>query len=405
MASKLSNSPSPVLWKKTLWIMFFSQLTNMIGFSSIFPFLPFYIESIGKVSSLKMEFLVGLVFSVPAFTMMIISPVWGTLSDRYGRKPMVVRATFGGSLILTLMAFARSAEELVLLRAVQGLVTGTVGAANALVAASVPKKKIGYAMGVLQMGTGLGLAVGPLIGGVVADLFGYRSAFYITGAMLLISGILVLYGVNENFALSNKKAPINFISDWRHVLNEKGVVTIFFFRFSNQLGRMLFLPILPLFVKTLIGPGTAVNSFTGLVVGVTSATMTASTIYLGRLGDRIGYRKIVIFTSLFCCITLAFQGFVSTGWQLLTLQALFGLGFGGLVPGISALLSAHTGRGEEGAVYGLDNSISSAARTLSPLLGAGLAVWFGLRSVFASAALLYLILALMAVKKLPRADA
>lgn len=133
--------------------------------------------------------------------------------------------------------------------------------------------------------------------------------------------------------------------------------------------------------------------------------MTASTIYLGRLGDRIGYRKIVIFTSLFCCITLAFQGFVSTGWQLLTLQALFGLGFGGLVPGISALLSAHTGRGEEGAVYGLDNSISSAARTLSPLLGAGLAVWFGLRSVFASAALLYLILALMAVKKLPRADA
>ena len=405
MVSRSPKLPPSVSWKKNLWIMFFSQMTTMIGFSSIFPFLPFYVEAIGKISSLKTELLVGLVFSVQAFTMMIISPVWGMLSDRYGRKLMVVRATFGGAIIFVFMAFARSAEELILLRGIQGLVTGTVGAANALMAASVPRKHMGYAMGVLQMGLGAGLAVGPLIGGVMADLFGYQSAFYVTGAMLLLAGFMVLFGVSEQFEKPVKTgtASLNLFAGWRHVFDTTGITVIFCLRFANQLGRMIFLPVLPLFVASLIKDGGGVNSFTGLVVGITSATMTTSTIFLGKLGDRIGHRKIVIYASLFCCLSLALQSLVSEGWQLLLLQALFGIGFGGVIPGISALLSQYTTAGEEGVVYGLDNSISSGARTLSPLLGVWIAMWLGLRWVFAAGALLYLFACLLAVIKLPPA--
>ncbi len=376
----------------------------MIGFSSIFPFLPLYIESIGKVSSIKMEILMGLVYSGQAFTMMIASPIWGNLADRFGRKLMVVRAMLGGSVILTLMAFVRSAEELVFLRAVQGLITGTVGSANALVASSVPKKHIGYAMGVLQMGIGIGIAIGPLIGGMMADLFGYRSAFYVTGGMLLISGFTVLFGVKEEFKKPGKKerSQISFISGWHNVLIAKGVLITFCLRFTNQMGRMIFIPILPLFVATLIDQGAKVNSFTGLIIGVTSATMTTSSIYLGRLGDRIGHRHIVIGASLFCGLFLAFQAFVTTGWQLLIFHAIFGIGLGGIVPGVSALLSTYTKIGEEGVVYGLDNSISSGARMIAPLLGVSIAMWFGFRSVFAIAGLLYLIAAILAIVKLPK---
>ncbi len=406
MSPEPSKKPFPTSWQKNLWIMFFAQLTTMIGFSSIFPFLPFYLESIGKVSALKMELLVGLVFSGQAFTMMIASPFWGALSDRFGRKLMVVRAMFGGAIILTLMAFARSAEELVVLRAIQGFITGTVGAANALVAASVPKKQIGYAMGVLQVGIGLGVAIGPIIGGIMADLFGYRSAFYVTGATLFISGITVLFGVTESFEKpdKSKRKHLSYLSEWRHILNAKGVVITFCLRFSNQLGRMIFIPILPLFVQGIIGEGLRVNSFTGLVVGVTSATMTISSIYLGRLGDRIGHRRIVISASLSCGLFLVLQIFVTTGWQLLILHALFGIGLGGIVPCISALLSNYTSPGQEGAVYGLDNSIASGARTIAPLLGVGIAMWFGLRSVFGIGALLYVIAALLAIFKLPRSE-
>lgn len=406
MFSELSKSAVVSPWQKNLWIIFAAQMTTMIGFSSVFPFLPFYVESLDTVSSLRTELLVGLVFSVAAFTMMIASPVWGAISDRFGRKVMVERAMFGGAVLFTAMAFVRTAEELVILRAVQGLITGTVGAANALVAASVPKKRIGYAMGVLQVGMGVGIAIGPVIGGLAADMFGYRSAFFITGAMLFISGLAVFLGVTENFekpVLSKKERP-GFISEWGHVLRARGVITAFCLRFSNQLGRMIFIPILPLFVQNLVEEGAKVNSFTGLVVGVTSLTMTTSSIYLGRLGDRIGHRKIVIGASFSCGLFLALSGLVSTGWQLLVFQALFGVSLGGIVPGISALLSNYTSTGEEGAVYGLDNSIASGARTLAPMLGVGIAMWLGLRSVFGLGALLYLAAACLAFAKLPRSE-
>ncbi len=400
------KNASSTSWKKNLWIIFFAQMTTMIGFSSFFPFLPFYIESIGKVSNLKMEFLVGLVFSSQAFTMMIASPVWGALSDQYGRKLMVVRAMIGGSVIITLMAFARSAEELVLLRAIQGLITGTVGAANALVAASVPKKKIGYAMGVLQVGMGIGVAIGPLIGGVVADMLGYRSAFFVTGATLFISGVTVFLGVTENFKKpkKSKKGSLNFLPEWRHVLKAKGVVTTFCLRFSNQLGRIIFVPILPLFVQSILGEDAKVNTFTGMVVGLSSATMTLSSIYLANLGDRIGHRKIVIAASLSCGVFLALQVYVTSGWHLLVLQAFFGICLGGIVPGISALLSDYTCLGEEGAVYGLDSSITACARTIAPLLGVGISMWLGIGSVFGTAALLYFIAGLIALIKLPHPE-
>ena len=126
-------------WHRTLYIVFFAQLMTAVGFSSIFPFLPLYVESLGTHTSLSLELLAGLVFSAQAFTMMLASPIWGALADRYGRKVMVERAAFGGAVLLLMMAYVRSAEQLVALRAIQGFVTGTLAASNALVAASVPR--------------------------------------------------------------------------------------------------------------------------------------------------------------------------------------------------------------------------------------------------------------------------
>ncbi|MCK4976131.1 MAG: MFS transporter, partial [Anaerolineales bacterium] len=134
-------------WQRTLYIIFFAQLVTAVGFSSIFPFLPLYVESLGTVTNLSVEFLAGMVYSAQAFTMMIASPIWGALADRYGRKLMVERSMFGGSIIILLMAFVSSAEQLVFLRAIQGLITGTMAAASALVAATVPRQRLGFSMG------------------------------------------------------------------------------------------------------------------------------------------------------------------------------------------------------------------------------------------------------------------
>lgn len=390
-------------WRRTLAVMVCCQVMTAVGFSSIFPFLPLYVKSLGARTSLGTELLSGLVFSSQALTMMIASPFWGALADRLGRKLMVERAMFGGAVVLLLMAFVRSAEELVVLRALQGMITGTIAAANALIAAVVPRQRTGYAMGLLQVGLGFGVGIGPIIGGAVADAFGYRTAFYVTSLLLAASGILVVFGVAEEFTpttgAGRKKSRI--WHHWGRILATPGVLATYGLRFMDTLGRMIFIPILPLFALELITDQTRVNSFTGLVIGCGSTAAAVFGVYSGRLGDRMGHRPIVIGCALCGFVSFLLQGWVLNGWQLLFLQLFSGIAHGGLVTGVGALLANYTQCGEEGAVYGFDSSINSGGRALAPMIGVSLAIWFGFRAVFGAAAILYLIAALLAFRGLP----
>lgn len=395
--------PAPS-WRRTLYIMVFCQVITSIGFSSIFPFLPLYVKSLGSASALGTEMLTGLVFSSQALTMMIASPVWGAVADRWGRKLMVERAMFGGAVILLLMAFVRSAEELVLLRAIQGMITGTIGAANALVASIVPRERSGFAMGLLQVGLGAGVGFGPIIGGAVADAYGYRAAFYVTGALLVAAGVVVAIGVKENFvppAKTGSRRP-GFWKEWRRILSSPGVLTTYTLRFLDSLSRMAFIPVLPLFALELMTEAARVNSFTGLVIGSASAAAAVFSIFFGRLGDRTGHRQIVIACALAGFFSFFLQAWASSGWQFLGLHLVAGAAHGGIVTGVSALLARYSRCGEEGAVYGLDNSINSGARALAPMLGVSIAMWLGLRAVFGSISLLYLGAAGLALWRLPR---
>jgi DHA1 family multidrug resistance protein-like MFS transporter len=384
--------------------MFYAQIVTAIGFSSIFPFLPLYVAHLGTRTHMSVELLAGLVFSAQAFTMMLASPFWGALADRWGRKIMVNRAMFGGALLVLLMGYVQSAEQLVLLRAIQGLVTGVVGAANALVAAAAPRERTGFAMGLLQVGMNIGLALGPVIGGLVAELVGYRAAFFVTSFLLLTAGVLVLFGVKENF---NPLRPADhgragFFAAWQRVLAGSEVRITYGIRFVSQLGRMMLIPVLPLFIQLLAADTTRLNIFTGFVVGAGSAAMTGGALALGRLGDRIGHRRIVIASTLAASVFYWLQSLVTTGWQLLMFHAMAGIALGGIVPSISALLVIQTQEGSEGSVFGLDHAVNAGARAAAPLMGAGVALWLGLRATFAAAGLLFLFAGVSAMWSLPR---
>jgi DHA1 family multidrug resistance protein-like MFS transporter len=384
--------------------MFYAQIVTAIGFSSVFPFLPLYVAHLGTRTHMSVELLAGLVFSAQAFTMMLASPFWGALADRWGRKIMVNRAMFGGALLVLLMGYVQSAEQLVLLRAIQGLVTGVIGAANALVAAAAPRERTGFAMGLLQVGMNIGLALGPVIGGLVAELVGYRATFFVTSFLLLTAGVLVLFGVKENF---NPLRPADhgragFFAAWQRVLAGSEVRITYGIRFVSQLGRMMLIPVLPLFIQLLAADTTRLNIFTGFVVGAGSAAMTGGALALGRLGDRIGHRRIVIASTLAASVFYWLQSLVTTGWQLLMFHAMAGIALGGIVPSISALLVIQTQEGSEGSVFGLDHAVNAGARAAAPLMGAGVALWLGLRATFAAAGLLFLFAGVSAMWSLPR---
>jgi DHA1 family multidrug resistance protein-like MFS transporter len=393
-------------WQTTLWIMFTAQLVSAIGFSIIFPFLPLYVADLGTNTGLSLEFWAGMVFSSQALTMAIAAPIWGSLADRLGHKLMVERAMYGGALLLLLMGFARSAEELTLLRTVQGLVTGTISAANALVASMAPRERMGYAMGVLQTGLWSGTAAGPLIGGVIADTLGFRATFITTAVLILAAGVLVTFGI-RNVAQPAPKggaARPGMLAGWRAIFASAGVPAAYAARFLGSLAQSMLLPFTPLFIQMLMPGAALIGTFTGLVVGVASATGTATALYLGRLGDRVGHRKVLIGSSLAAAIFYLPQALVTEPWQLLALQALSGAAWGGMTPSVSALLARYTVQGNEGAVYGLDSSIVSAARAAAPLIGAGVVLWFGLRGIFIASAVIYLATLVLAVARLPAAD-
>lgn len=386
-------------WQRTLLIMVFAQTMTSVGFSSIFPFLPLYVADLGSATGLSIELLAGMVFSVQGITMAIASPFWGMIADRFGRKLMVQRALYASALLLFLMAFVRSAEELVVLRAIQGLSSGVISATYALIAAEVPREHSGYAMGILQVGNGAGVAFGPLLGGLVADAFSYSAAFYATGVLLFISGVLVTVGIKEQFVPQLRTAGqkrSSWVHQWREILVSPSVPQVYGLRFLTQLGHSFMQPIMPLFILTIMADQGQVNTFTGLVIGAAAATTTLTASSLGRLGDRIGHKKVLMASSLAAAIFYLPQSLVTAGWQLLILQALVGVALGGLIPSVTALLAKASPPGKEGMVYGLDNSIGAGARAISPLLGAWVALWFSQRAAFVATALVFFLMSAIA---------
>ena len=392
-------------WKVTLGIVFMAQICSAMGMSLVFPFLPLYIESLGSSLGLSVEFLAGLVISAQGLTMMFAAPVWGIVADRFGRKKMVLRAMLGGSVMLALMAFVQNAEQLILLRALQGMVTGTLSANNALVAAATPRERIGFAMGTLQVGLWGGVAIGPLLGGVLADMFGYGAPFLVTAGLLLIGGLIVIFGVQEDFEAPRnpvKIRPTAILNEWKIILRTSGVGVVLFLRFLTGMARTIIIPIAPLFVVSLLARETeASNTYAGLMLAVSSATSTFGAVYLGNLGDKISHRKVLLWSAMAAALLYIPQVFVGNIWQLLFLQGLAGLAGGGLIAAPSALLSRYTQRGAAGAVYGLDNSVWSASRALAPLFGASIAIWFGMRGAFAASAFVFALIALTAWHLLP----
>lgn len=384
-------------WKRTVYILFAVQMISTAGFSLVFPFLPLYVKELGVASGGSIEFWAGLVFSSQAVTMMISAPLWGSVADRFGRKPMLVRASLGGAILIGAMGFVQNAEQLVLLRTVQGLVTGVMAAASALVAATAPRDHSGEALGLLRMGSWIGIAVGPLVGGVLGDAFGFRESFWITGAMLALAGFAVIFWVHEDFQPQPRQERTNLWGEYKRLFTAPDMAALYSSSFLFSLGRSVILPVAALFVMQLMGPESPVATTTGILMGASALFGSLSTVWMGKLGDRIGHSRVLFIGALAAVLLYAPQAFVTAAWQLVILQALTGFASGAMVPAIGALMNLRTPNGSQGATYGLDSSINSAARMVAPMLGAGVAVWFGFRGVFALAALIYVFSAAVAL--------
>lgn len=393
-------------WRRNLYIIWFAELVAITGFAFVWPFMPYYVQELGVTELHEVELWSGVLFAANAIPMAIFAPIWGSLADRYGRKLMVVRAMFGGALLLGAMGFVQNVQQLVVLRAIQGALTGTVAAATTLVASSAPRERSGYAMGLLQMAIWTGASVGPLLGGVVADTWGYRAAFWVTGGLLFAAGITIWLLVEEEFVPPPRdqgKAGTGLWDGIQLVIRTGPLVSLFSIRLIVRLGIRLLGPVLPLFVQSLVPMTTRIASLTGLISGTQAAASAVGALTLGRASDRIGYRRVLLACTLGAGVIYVPMFFVTDPWQLLVLQGAQGLVMSGVLASISALLASLAPEGRQGAVYGVDASVVSMANAIAPMLGASAAAAFGLRAPFLLAAGGLFVAAAMAWALVPRA--
>jgi MFS transporter, DHA1 family, multidrug resistance protein len=321
--------------------------------------------------------------------MAITQPIWGSLADRIGRRPMVLRSMIGGAICLVLMGFAQTPGQLLVLRLIQGGITGTVAASNALVASGTPKNRLGFALGVMQVALFVGNSLGPLLGGVIADNFGYRTAFYVSGVLLVLDAFVVLAYCKERFVPPAADAPrISVLANGRALFAIQIFPVLASVVFLIQFGGMIVSPVLSLFIADLsVGENEATAA--GIVLAATGIASAAAALVVGRMSDRIGPRRILPICLIGAAVVYAPQGLVTEFWQLLVLRVLLGIFLGGLMPTANALIAGLVPKEKRGAAFGFSAMASSAASAVAPLAGAGITAGFGMRPVFFATGALY----------------
>ena len=401
MASTIKSETRPCLtcgetmeqkhWKRSLAALWVAQTLTMVAFSFVFPFFPLYIQSLGVTDPADAARWASAVISAMAVSMAFSQPIWGSIADRVGRKPMVVRSMIGACVTVGLMGFVSSVEQLLVLRFIQGTVTGTVAAGNALAASSVPRNRLGFVLGLMQVALFVGMSVGPVIGGAMADFWGYRFPFYAAAVLMVAGAFIVMAFVKEEFeppVLTGK--PRGAYSGMRGILGITAVPLLITVVFMIQLGGVIVAPVISLFIAELSG-GERAGTAAGLVLGATGVASAVSAVVLGRLGDRIGHGRILPICLLGAAITYFPQGLVSDVGQLLVLRILLGACLGGLMPSANALLVARVPHDQRGVAFGLTSTAASASNIVGPVSGAAIAAQWGMRSVFWVTGALYLL--------------
>jgi DHA1 family multidrug resistance protein-like MFS transporter len=358
------------------------------GFSTSTPIIPFYLQDLGVSDPSRLKLLTGLLQALPSVSLVFFSPIWGGLADNYGRKPMLLRALIGGVIIMLLQGLVTAPWQLLVLRTLQGCITGTVAAATILVASVSPQEEAGYSLGLLQMAIFLGASLGPLFGGVIADLFGRRVNFFATSVLLLAAAFIVTRYARDNFKPPADRKSIlkSMIPDFRPVASSKALLSLLAVIAADQVAGSILNPFLPLIIQGLSAGSAHVGSTTGLILGLGAVSSALAAFSIGKISHRIGYRRTLVICMVGASVFMIPQAFARTPLELLLLRIASCFFVGGNLPSANALIAQRTKHGTQGSVYGLSSAIASGSNALGPVIGASIAVSAGYASVFLSTA-------------------
>ncbi|PZX04768.1 putative MFS family arabinose efflux permease [Psychrobacillus insolitus] len=368
--------------KRNFTIMWVSTFLVSSTMTMIMPFLSLYINTMGEFTDAYVQKWSGLIFGATFVTAFLMSPIWGRIADKYGYKPILIINGFGIAISVFLMGFVNSVESFFVLRLFMGIVTGFIPTSLAFISSQTPRNIAGKTMATLQMGSVSGTLFGPIIGGLMADTFGFQYTFIITAVAVSLAACIVLFGIHEIKREKqigdheySRKTVISGIFHHRLILNVLMITSLI------QIGIFSIQPLLSLYVSQLTD-----SKEVALLAGITfSATGVGSLMFArtwGKLGDSIGYEKILAVLLIIAFVFTVPQAFVTELWQLVILRFLFGIATGGLIPITTALIRREAPIDVQGELMGYNTSFRFLGNIIGPMFGGFISGYIGISSVF-----------------------
>ncbi len=372
-------------WFINLIVCTLGSFTTIVAMTLLLPFLPIYVEEIGVTGHAAIVQWSGVAYGATFFTAALTAPLWGRLGDLYGRKLMLIRASLGMAVAMSLTGMAQTIEQLVLIRLLTGLLGGYASGSMILVAAQTPKTKSGWALGLLSSGIMAGNLVGPLIGGILPPLIGIRSTFLLSGAAIFVSFL------GTTFLLREKPRPPKAQGArsglWARIPDKRPVVAMLATGLLLTFALTSIEPIITVYVALFAAPSqiTVVSGF-AMSAGALGGVLSGPPI--GRLADRYGPWRIVVLSLAAAALILVPQAFVAASWQLVALRFLLGLALGGLAPGMTSVIRHSAPETIAGGLLGWSVSTQYVGQVLGPLAGGFVGGHIGMRAVFLGTAVL-----------------
>ncbi|EKM8121001.1 multidrug efflux MFS transporter [Enterobacter hormaechei] len=379
-------------WKVNLISVWFGCFFTGLAISQILPFLPLYVSQLGVTSHEALSMWSGLTFSVTFLVSAIVSPMWGSLADRKGRKLMLLRASLGMAIAILLQAFATNVWQLFILRAIMGLTSGYIPNAMALVASQVPRERSGWALSTLSTAQISGVIGGPLLGGFLADHVGLRAVFIITAILLTVTFLVTLFLIKEGGRpVVSKSERLSGKAVFASLPYPGLMISLFVTTMVIQLCNGSVGPILALFIKSMAPDSSNIAFLSGMIAAVPGVSALMSAPRLGKLGDRIGTARILMATLIIAVILFFAMSFVTTPLQLGVLRFLLGFADGAMLPAVQTLLVKYSSDQVTGRIFGYNQSFMYLGNVAGPLIGASVSAMAGFRWVFAATAAVVLL--------------
>ncbi|WP_029177902.1 multidrug efflux MFS transporter [Streptococcus suis] len=367
-------------WKQNLKVAWLGNFLTGTSFTLVMPFISVFVEELG-VGPGQVEYYAGLAVSANAFAAALMAPIWGSLADRYGRKPMMVRAAFAMIFTMGGMAFVPNVFWLLALRVLNGVFTGYIPNATALIASQVPKEKTGYALGTLSTGAVAGNLIGPTLGGILAEMFGVHTVFLLVGLLYAIVVLLTVFYIREDFVPIKKGEEMSVKEVFEQVKDRQMLVGLFVTSMIIIAAAQAVVPILTLYVRHL-GQTDNLLFVAGFIISLPGMASLVTSGYLGKIGDRIGNHRLLLIALTYSLLINVFCVFAENPFQLGLLRFMYGFGTGALLPSVNSLLTKLTPKEGISRIFSYNQLFNNLGSVVGPMMGSAVAAHMGYDWVF-----------------------